>query len=199
MLIASIDVGTINMGLCILDTDEKIHHWSVFSIKSNSAEGSCKKLFKYFDDLTLLNGTSKVIIERQPRMNPKARVIEGYILSYFIIRNMDFKLNRKIIKYSPKFKLRIYKGKIPDFKVKSEYSIRKKSAVFITEQMITNQQQCYISSFKSCKKKDDLADAFCMGIAYIRFVLNKSTYYPLLDPVYDIVDDTDSDISTFED
>jgi hypothetical protein len=193
-MIASIDVGLINMGICILDLDEHIHHWGVFSIKSNTAEGSCRHLFKYFDELKILNDVDTVVIERQPMLNPRARVIEGYILSYFTLRNMDYKLNRKIIKYSPKFKLRIYKGEIPDFKVKSAYSIRKKTSIFITRKMITSQE--YITLFDTCKKKDDLADAYCMGIAYIRFNIHKTTYYP--PERVKIIDDTDSDIEIFE-
>jgi hypothetical protein len=200
MLIASFDIGLINMSLCILDTDEKIQHWSVFSIKSKSAEGSCKKLFECLDDLKILNDASTVVIERQPRMNPKARVIEAYVLSYFTMRNADFNLERKIVKYSPKFKLRIYKGTIPDFKVKSAYSIRKKTSIFITDQMIQTQDDKYKKIFKECKKKDDLADAYCMGIAFIRFMINKSTYYPPPEPVKIIRDvDTDSETELFED
>jgi len=201
MLIASIDIGLINLALCILDTNEKIHHWCVFSIKSNSARESYKKLFEYFDIIPLLKNVSHVVIERQPHMNCKARVIEAAVLSYFVLRSMDHNLDRKIIKYSAKFKLMIYKGPIPTFKVKSPYSIRKKTAIFITEQMIkSTQDQQFKDIFKKCKKKDDLADAFCMGVAFIRFKIHKNTYYPPPGSVKIITDlsSDESDCEVFE-
>jgi hypothetical protein len=199
MLIASIDIGLINMSLCILDADEKIHHWCVFSIKSSSARDSYKKLFTYFDALPLLKDVSSVVIERQLNLNPKSRVIEGVVLAYFVIRNTDYGLDRKIIKYSAKYKLMIYKGPIPKFKVKDPYAIRKKTSIFITEQMLPLQDPKYAEILKKTKKKDDLADAFCMGIAYIRFVINKEKYYPPPASVQIINDSgSDSDTEVFE-
>ena len=189
MLIASFDVGTVNMSLCIISYhDEIIHHWSVFSIKSTSAEGNCKLLFKYLDNIEILNGVSKIVIEKQPRVNTKARVVEGYLVSYFVLRNTDRKLNRTIIKYSPKHKLKIYEGTVPSFNVKSAYSIRKKTAVYITSDMIKNQSTDIKEIFISNKRKqDDLADSYCQCIAYIRFVLNKKR--PITTVPVNIIDD----------
>lgn len=174
MSIISIDVGTVNMGICIMDTKETIKYWDVINIKAKSAKDTCKNLFLCLDKIKELEEVTRVLIEKQPTMNPRSRVVEGYIISYFVMKNIDFKLNRSITTYSPKYKLRCYKGKVPKFKVKSAYTIRKKTAIFHTREMIKGvQDQYFVDFFESCKKKDDASDAYLMCIAYIRFVLNK--------------------------
>lgn len=196
MLLASFDVGIVNMSLCVMDNDENIKFWSVFSIKSPSAEGNCRNLFSYLDKVEILDDVNIVLIERQPSVNCKARVIEGYILSYFTLRNMDKNLSRKIVKYSPKHKLKIYKGPIPKFELRSSYAVRKKTSMYITQQMIKNQSPEFIETFNNNKKKqDDLADSYCQAVSYIRFVLNSTRYYPppRLEIIQDSSTESDSD------
>lgn len=185
-LIASFDIGTVNLACCVIDNTEKIHYWNVFDISAPTNTLRCKKMVNLFDTVDIFKKVGIVLVEFQPSFNPKARVIEGFVSTYFIIRSIDnFKeidvtgeiRDTKVIVYSPVHKLNCFKGNCPDYSyLKSEYSRRKKLSVFHTNEIIKiNQDTWAVDLFKNSKKKDDLADSFLQAISYLRFHTNPGT------------------------
>jgi hypothetical protein len=176
MKILSIDVGIVKMGICIIDTEEIIHEWKVLNVKGKNAEQTCMNLFIELNELPL-EDVEMVLIEKQPRVNAKARVCEGYIISYFVLKNLTYDLKRVIRTFSAKYKLYCYKGKVPKFNVKSAYTIRKKTGAYHTQQMIKDtQKQEHIDFFNNTNESNgrfDISDAYLMAVAYIRFVFKK--------------------------
>ena len=177
-LIASFDIGTINLACCIFDTNEIIHFWKIFDISANTASERCKNMTKQLDQVEMFKEISTVVIENQPSFNPKAKKIQGFVETYFLIRSVDFMKDIEVITYSAIHKLSCYEGECPDYSyLKSEYSQRKKLGIFHCSQIIIRpdvlQEQKYIDEFNSSKKKDDYADSYLQGLSFIRFRKDK--------------------------
>ena len=79
--IISFDPAPINMGYCVLNIHTlKIHDWGVFSIKDSTNEGSCRKLAKHLDELSLTENINCIVLhEQQPRCNIKTITISGQL------------------------------------------------------------------------------------------------------------------------
>lgn len=163
-MILSIDVGLKNLGLCVIDFEEKIHLWKIIDISAKTNLGVCIKLIKKFNEIEILKRVNEVVVETQHNINHKARVVAGYIISYFLTKN------KIVIDYPAKFKLQVYKGDdTPDYShLKSKYSQRKKISIFHCSKLIQTQSEDYIKFFNECKKKDDASDCFLMGVSYLR-------------------------------
>jgi|688.fasta_scaffold00964_38 hypothetical protein len=171
-LIASFDIGTINLACCIIDNNEKIHYWNVFDISAPTNPLRCKRMVTQFDKVELFKSVEIVLVEFQPSCNPKARIIEGFVSTYFMIRSIDNNLNIKVMVYSPIHKLNCFHGECPDFTyLKSEYTRRKKLSIFHTQEIIKSgiQDEEFVETFQKSKKKDDLSDSFLQAISYIRY------------------------------
>lgn len=165
MIYASFDVGTVNLAFCIIDENEIIKYWDVINIKSSDPIKTCRLMVEQLDGVELLKQVDQVIVEKQPSCNPKMRVIEGFIVSYFCIRSKTC----GVTSYSPKYKLNCYDGFTPNFNVKSEYTERKKTGIYHTKHLIVDQDPKFIELFDKSKKKDDLADCYLQALSYIRY------------------------------
>ena len=111
-----------------------------------------------------------VLIENQPCMrNPTMKSIQIIIYSYFIIKGLkNEESNIKKVEFiSPTNKLKVYDGPKLEFKVKSKYTIRKKSAIIHSRYFLKDNQK-RLDFFNSNKKNDDLADSFLQGLYYIK-------------------------------
>jgi len=158
------------MGFCLLDKSvineyPKILEWKILNIKGKNEIETCKSLINELNNINFIESPdNKILIEQQPNKNPKMRVCEGYLISYMCTAYP--KMN--IIKYSPKYKLKLYTGNLPDFNILSEYMIRKKTSIIHTNRLIsfTKQEQKFIDILKTSKKKDDLSDSFLQGFVY---------------------------------
>lgn len=173
-LIASFDIGTINLACCIFDENEKIHYWNIFDITAPTNNERCKKMVLYFNQVEKFKEITDVVIEHQPSFNPKAKVIQGHVTSYFLIKSVEYNKDINVITYSAQHKLNCYDGPCPDYSyLKSEYQQRKKLSIYHCSQIIIRpdfpQEQQYIDLFNSSKKKDDLADSFLQGLSYHRY------------------------------
>ena len=167
MKILSIDVGIINFSYCVLEST-KIIKWENFSFKKKSDFQNTCNLIKEMDSRPHLLDVDTVLIEKQPRCNPKMRVVAQTIITYFIMKNKELNLNINVKPYSPKHKLKCYNGPEPEFKVKSKYQQRKKMSIFHCSELIKeDQEQEFIDYFKNSKKKDDLADSFLQGLSFL--------------------------------
>jgi hypothetical protein len=177
-LIASFDIGIKNLALCIIDKQENIHHWEVLDISGSTNHVICKRMVTQLDEIKLLENIKTILIEKQPSFNPKMRIVQGYVETYFLIRSLDKNINPKIVNYSAKHKLKCHVCEIPEkiTKLKSEYSQRKKISILHTQEIIKiKQTEEIISLFVASKKKDDLADSFLQALSYIRYNEEKSS------------------------
>lgn len=171
-IIASFDIGIKNLGLCVIHKNtEKIFYWTVLDISGSSNVISCKRMVQQLDKIDILKNVDTVLVEKQPSVNAKMRVVQGYVSSYFVIRSIDNNKNVKVLDYSPKHKLGCYDGEIPTYNIKSEYNIRKKIGIFHTSKLleITKQESKFVDLFNNSKKKDDLADCYLQSLSFIRF------------------------------
>lgn len=183
--ILSFDVGTKNLAYCLLDENEIIKDWNVVDIGAATYDRQCQKLIEALDKVdygscydTDTQQSVTVVIERQPSINPKMRVISGQIQMYYAIEkisggNGNTKIE-KIVYYSPKFKLRCYQimpddDPIIEKKYSTPYAYRKNLAKQHCSIIIKrNQDEKWINLFNSTKKKDDFSDSFLQGLAYLR-------------------------------
>ena len=196
----SFDIGIKNMAFCVLNKDEVIQRWGLFSIDGGTLEKQCTRLAKHLDELNIhgalrapkdndeepegsgaqsaapsgsgAQSALTVIIEKQPRINAKMRVIEGYLLMYFVMKKMQGCENiHKILTYSARHKLKLYTGPLDkQYNLKTHYG-RKRTAIQHCKKIIGNNpdNQKWLDFFEEHKKKaDDLSDSFLQGLSYIR-------------------------------
>jgi hypothetical protein len=177
-LIASFDIGIINLACCIFDTNEIIHYWNIFDISASTSEKRCRNMVRQLDKIEMFKEISTVLIEIQPKFNPTARLIQQYVRDYFLMRSVDFDKDIKVVEYSPVHKLSCYEGECPDYThLKSEYRQRKKLSIYHCSQIIIRpekiQDKKFIEQFNASKKKDDYADSYLQGLSFIRFRKDK--------------------------
>lgn len=180
----SFDIGILNMAYCLLDKFGNIHKWGVFSINGGSTyEQKCRNLVRELDKMGLEklphpNDSLVILVEQQPKINAKMRVLEGSLMMYFIIKKMHNNLNhiKKIISYSPKHKLKCYKAQPGDLPIvlkckKNTYYYRKKLSVEHCKRILPQNNPEWVPFFAENEKTkgDDLSDAALQGLSYIKY------------------------------
>jgi hypothetical protein len=173
MKVLSFDIGIVNMAYCIIeDTTKEILHWEVFSLCNSTEIENCKDLVIKLDQRPhILKDIGAILLERQPKCNPKMRAMASALRSYLVIRGMvDLKQKFVLKDYSPKHKLMCWDGPVPKFTIKSEYGRRKKLAIFQCEKLIQGQDTLIKEIYNNAQsKKDDLSDCYLQGLSYIMF------------------------------
>jgi len=179
-LLLSIDIGVKNFAYCILnETSQSIVAWECFTLtKEKNFISLLKSLIDGLKERhSLFEKCCKVIVERQPKCNVKMQKVATALLTYFLIHYPVV----PIIEYSSKYKLNkttlmnINLTKEQEDKlqqIKTNYCRRKKMSVFCCENYLENsskqdQDEKWIKYFQQSKKKDDLADSYLQGRAYI--------------------------------
>lgn len=110
-----------------------------------------------------------ILIELQPRFNPKMKNLSMMLYNYFIIRKMiDSPILSNIKFISAKKKLSIYDGPFVPCNLKDKYSRTKYLGVKYTEYIIRDDTE-NLNLLNSHKKKDDLCDCFMQGAWYLKF------------------------------
>jgi hypothetical protein len=188
----SFDVGSKNLAYCLLSENEKVLDWNVVDIGAATYDRQCQRLIVALDQIDYGCGYPdsvkqlvNVVIERQPSLNPKMRIISGQMQMYYALEkasqgNGNVKIN-KIVYYSPKFKLMCYKPQPGDKpivvkKYASKYTFRKNLGIQHCDRIIHRkdengeyiQDPKWVAYFDSKGKSDDRSDGFLQGIAYIR-------------------------------
>lgn len=156
-------------------SDYEIHDWGIINIadKMNIKKRKMEVFSRIPDILDRYKDfleAEYVLIENQPCMrNPTMKSIQIIIYSYFIIKGLkNEESNIKKVEFiSPTNKLKVYDGPKLEFKVKSKYTIRKKSAIIHSRYFLKDNQK-RLDFFNSNKKNDDLADSFLQGLYYIK-------------------------------
>ena len=175
--VLSFDVGIINLAYCIFDSlTLKIVHWEIITLDNTAANYSKLyiNLIKALDLRPHLLDVDNVLIEKQPSLNPKMRIIAGCLQTYFFIRGVvDSDVNpiKTVEFFSPKNKLKCYTG--PELVVpgKSRYAQTKQRGVLIAKSKLTEYREPLerLYFFENSKKKDDLADCYIQALTYCTF------------------------------
>jgi hypothetical protein len=129
-----------------------------------------KKLIEIYESNTeVFSQVTHVLIELQPKINNKMKLISHIIYSKFVEIFMDKpKVSIRFVRASQK--LKAYKGPTVECKLKGAYARRKFLSVEYTKWFLRNEfcqnedNQLWLKKFMMHPKKDDLADTFLMAI-----------------------------------
>lgn len=178
MSICSFDVGTRHLCFCILNREtEQIEEWENIDL---GEDYPTENLIVELGNFPQIWGCETILIERQPRMNPKMNSFSNELKMFLTIRKVDYKKNCDIRFYSSKYKVdffekdfefppEIYKTK--SRKAMSSYMKTKKEGLYLMKQLIHNQIDPDVITFYLGNKelnKRDLADSFLQGLSFIR-------------------------------
>ena len=157
-MLLSIDVGTRNLGICLLDDDNNIVEWEVGSIPRYHADGFCQAVMKHLDERPWIKDAKVSLIERQPPRNKAMKRMEAYLEAYCVLKGCP-----NVMCYNAV-------NKVPDCPGAGKKAYRKRKQIGIerAEKYIhdTKQNEKWIELFNTSKKKDDLADSLLQGLSY---------------------------------
>jgi hypothetical protein len=163
--IISVDPGTVNFGLCVLEYEtERIVEWVRLNIVGKNKNDSILKLYKYFDEMELIEkyGDCVYVFENQrSNLNIAAFEIQMASKCYFMIKS-----SVEIVGVSPHNKLKIY---VPEDEKDVETSTDiKKIAISHCLKTLKKlkEDEKWMNLFDKEKKKDDLADSYLQALAY---------------------------------
>ena len=110
-----------------------------------------------------------ICIENQPALkNPTMKTVQMILYSYFMIEGVTKnKPVEQVHMINARNKLKVYKGPEVECKFTDKYKKNKYLSVEYTKLMILEEDPKFIELFTTCKKKDDLADAYLQGIYFI--------------------------------
>ena len=110
-----------------------------------------------------------ICIENQPALkNPTMKTVQMILYSYFMIEGATKdKPVSEVHMINARNKLKVYKGPEVECKFTDKYKKNKYLSVEYTKLMILEEDKKFIELFTTCKKKDDLADAYLQGIYFI--------------------------------
>jgi hypothetical protein len=167
MKLLSIDCGVKNLAYCLYNTETKlIELWEVVDISIEKCTYIPEMCIAFLENNKRLMECDNVIIEKQPPRNPKMRIMEASLYSYFILCG---KLNiegtiKNVQTFSPVHKL----AGILGISGKKSYGARKKIAINKVKDLLGKEtSDVWLRYFCEHKKRDDLADAYLMILAYI--------------------------------
>ncbi len=173
--ILSFDIGIKNLAHCLMNEHEQIIDWGISDISANTYGKQCQKLVTALDNIELPGDENNtiVLLERQPGINPKMRVISGQLFMYFGLKQHRVQGVSKVIFYSPKHKLRIesketMKNLLGDKKFSTKYQERKYLSKVHCRILLKDKNLHWIQFFSESKKQDDLSDSMLQSIAYLR-------------------------------
>jgi hypothetical protein len=166
LYILSFDIGIKNLAYCLLNEYKQIIDWNVCDISGKTYDKICQKMITILDQIICPNETI-VIIENQPGLNPKMRVISGQVFMYFSIRKRDQLGVKRVTYYSPKNKLKLVSqfNDIPEKQYSTGYQYRKYLSKECCKRLIKDPY--WVKYFNQSKKKDDLSDSYLQGIVYL--------------------------------
>ena len=157
-MLLSIDVGTRNLGICLLNEENEIVEWEVGNIPKFHSDGFCQAVVKHLDERPWMKTATTTLIERQPPKNKTMKRMEAYLETYCILMGCP-----TVICYNAVHK-------VSDCPGKSKKAYRKRKAVGIerAEKYIveSHQDAKWLDLFKNSVKKDDLADSLLQGLSY---------------------------------
>lgn len=157
MLIGSFDIGIVNCAFVIVDCEYKVSFSKLCSVEN---------AVSYIDSLPV-DCCDVILIEKQLPRNRKAFELQTKIYTYFEVVYGPFK---NYFLYDSKNKTKLL---AQNDSIKMSYIERKKFTVDIAK------KNCFPFE-NSCKKKDDLADAFCQALAFLTELNSIYKFHPKL-------------------
>jgi hypothetical protein len=115
----------------------------------------------------IFDSVTKVLIELQPKVNNKMKLISHLIYGKFVEIYLDRNVPIRFVKASQK--LKVYRGPTIECKLKDSYSRRKRLSIEYTKWFLEKGEcikspEKWMTQFMSNTKKDDLGDVFLMAI-----------------------------------
>lgn len=160
MYLLSFDVGTKNLAYCKLNKeDHAIREWNVCAVPYGGT--NIPKMVQFLKDTFDPTDLTTVLVEKQPARNPKMRVIENVLLTYFATVGVP-----TVVSYSAKHKLG-NTGKT--MRGKTNYTMRKKMSVLMIKTYLKKVDSSYFEYFSKSKKQDDLADCLLQYLSSIKY------------------------------
>ena len=163
MIVLSLDCGQKNLAYCIIRDGEEIMAWELVDLDFKTMNGIPEAAVRALDRRDLLHA-DHVLIEIQPSKNPKMRMLQHVIHTYFTIRGIvDNSFLGKVIPYCAKRKL----GQ-DHIRGKTNYGTRKRRAVELAKTWLENnpQREHFMKLWETSAKKDDLADCLLQALSY---------------------------------
>lgn len=144
-------------------------------VASVTTQNLCIALVKQLDSVNdILLGADEVLIELQPSVNPKMKMVSNMIYCHYIrfgVLNPASPITA--VKFvSARKKLTVYDGPKVECNLKGEYAKRKKLGIEYCRYMVKNDTE-NSAVFEDHKKKDDLADCFLQGVWYLKGIYAK--------------------------
>lgn len=157
----SIDVGVVNLAMCLIDmkaTPPQILEWEVDGVPPQSREGVFVSLAEHLRERShWFSRTDMVLMERQPAKNKGMKAVENFLHGYMLAKEIPVRL------WDPK-------NKIPDIcgAGRAQYRKRKNTSIQRCETWIkdTNQTEKFLALFENSDKKDDLADTVMQALSF---------------------------------
>lgn len=162
-----------NLSYCLLslhETSLTVLEWEVLDVSSqkneplDSLRENIMRALDTHPSLPAFLSCDAVLIENQPTFkNPKMKAVAGCIHDFFILRGKRDAGNAE---------MRIL-AVSPVSKVKGEtYLQKKKRAVELCRGLTESCSEAACSSFRTRRKKDDLADSFLLAFQYLSKKMN---------------------------
>lgn len=180
--VLSIDPGVVNLSYCLLERRSKnIIDWDVFTIGSSDLMTQAKKLHARLSEIKL-PGVTEVVVELQMGINVRTNRVVAMITMFYATHPQISGLRM----FSPKHKISYYKRapedppmaivngkeyaseKLAKLDSSKAYYRTKRTLVEHCVRIISRKQyEMWKNKFLWAMKKDDLADSFIQGLAFI--------------------------------
>lgn len=167
MRVLSIDVGSKNLALCVLDCQPEsrpaIREWVVTAVDGTGPAGVVATMARLGAAEWLGEG-DEVVIEKQPPKNSAMKELEHYLHMFFCMKGFGVHIQDARAKLNwgattPHWPA----GDIPEW----TYGVRKRLSVAVMRGWLeAHGDEASRQVFEASKKKDDLGDCFLQGAAY---------------------------------
>lgn len=171
MKIVSVDIGIRNLAVCELESHGvvsvdtppafKIGVWRVIDLTAKNLNGAIENLIREMDEFfSSLEGVASVVCESQPARNITMKSISHALQAFCLTKGITFVFSSasnklKVIEEAP---ISGHQTPAKAYKSRKETAVRHCRLLLPTE---------HLAVLDSVQKKDDLADAFLQGIAFL--------------------------------
>jgi len=187
--VVSIDVGSTNMGVCVIERSSvspepsasasaaveeypyRILHWELIDLQGSSTNNAIRNLPREFLLRPVLyDGVTDVVVESQDVAQPTIQRIGAAIHSHYATWSMmnvgGRRLRVHVVSGKNKFKAHNGDLELPArFPAKGSYRYNKRLSEEMARDILKKQKDNErLEWFNKCPKKDDLSDAFLQGI-----------------------------------